>query len=134
MTLTQELQTKCSAELLASRDELQIAATLNAGRTKVATKLGGIGLVMEALGPVDGAALLDSLEAQSASVPALKWAFVLINRGELDFGSPATRAMIDTLLPEPVAAALKAVALVPDPVDMTDLRRAMWADTGEYLL
>ena len=107
--------------LVTSRDDVAIAAALSVGRIKVVQKLGGIGLVLETLGPTDGAALLDSLQALTASVPALKWAWYLIERGELDFGSPATRGMIDQLvaggaMPAPVGVALKAVAEVADPV------------------
>ena len=116
MTLLEELQAKCSAQLLASRDHDAIAATVNVGRTKVQTTLGGIGTVLETLGPIDGAALLDSLEAMAATNSAVKWAFVLINRGELDFGSAATRAMIDMLVPGAAGDALKAVAEKPDPL------------------
>ena len=116
MLLLEEIQSKCSAELLASRDHDAIAATVNAGRTKVQTTLGGIGTVLETLGPIDGAVLLDSLEAMAATNSAVKWAFVLINRGELDFGSTATRGMIDMLIPGAAGTALKAVAEKPDPL------------------
>lgn len=116
--------------LLASRDYAAIADALNAGRVKITSKLGGIGLVLETLGPTDGAALLDALEAQAASVPALKWAWVLVNRGELDFGSAATRAMIDTLIPEPARTLLKAVAEVPDPVTAAQVEVALKNDDG----
>ena len=44
---------------------------------------------------------------------------------ELDFGSPATRAMIDTLELGPAGAALKAVAEVPDPVTAIRIATAM---------
>lgn len=116
--------------LLASRDYQAIADALNAGRVKITSKLGGIGLVLETLGPTDGAALLDALEAQAASVPALKWAWVLINRGELDFGSAATRAMIAALVSEPARASLLAVAEVPDPVTAAQVEVAMKNDDG----
>ena len=118
------------AALVASGDYQAIAAALNVGRTKVEPKLGGIGLVLETLGPVDGAALLDALEAQAATVPALKWAFTLINRGELDFGSNATRAMISSLIPSPAKEALLAVAEVPDPVTAQAVEVAMKNDDG----
>jgi len=121
-----------SAELLATHDTQAIADALSVGRKKVVTKLGGIGLVMETLGPTDGAALLDQLETMSATVPAVKWAFVLINRGELDFGSPATRAMIDQLVPAPANALLKAVAEVDDPIDEMTVRKACWSDEGVW--
>lgn len=118
------------AAVVASGDYQAIADTVNSGRTKVVTRLGGIGLVLETLGPVDGAALLDTLQGMTAAVPALKWAWYLIERGELDFGSAATRAMIDELvlggaMPEAVGAALKAVAEVPDVVTAAQVASVM---------
>ncbi len=127
-----DIKAKCSPELLASHNYQAIADAFNVGRTKVVTKLGGIGTVLETLGPVDGAALLDQLEAMAATNSAVKWAFVLINRGELDFGSPATRAMIDQLLPADAGAALKAVAQVPDPVTSGECEIAMKNADGTY--
>ena len=123
------------ASLRNSGDYQAIADTVNSGRTKVVTRLGGIGLVLETLGPVDGAALLDTLQGMTTSVPALKWAWYLIERGELDFGSAATRAMIDQLvlggaMPEAVGAALKAVAEVPDVVTAAECEVAMKNDDG----
>ena len=118
------------ASLRNSGDYQAIADTVNSGRTKVVTRLGGIGLVLETLGPVDGAALLDTLQGMTAAMPALKWAWYLIERGELDFGSAATRAMIDQLvlggaMPEAVGAALKGVAEVPDTVTAAECEVAM---------
>lgn len=123
MTLLEEIQS--GGFDLGSRDDGAIAAALSVGRTKIVPRLGGIGVVMETLGPVDGAALLDSLEAMVATNSAVKWAFVLINRGELDFGSSATRAMIDQLLPAPAAAALKSVAEVPDVITAQQVAQAL---------
>ena len=133
MALLDEIRAKCSPTLLATRDTQAIVDAVNVGRVKVSQKLGGIGVVMESLGPVDGAALLDQLETMSAKVPAVKWAFVLINPGELDFGSAATRAMIDQLIPGPAGVALKATAEVADPVSEFDVRRACWSDAGEWI-
>jgi hypothetical protein len=110
---------------LANRDDGAIAAALSVDRKKVVKTLGGIGMVLETLGPADGAALLDSLEAMSANNSAVKWAFVLVNRGELDFGSAATRAMIDMLIPPDAAAALKAIAEVPDVVTAQQVAQAL---------
>lgn len=137
MTLLEEIQSKCDAALLASHDYQAIATAVNVGRTKVSTRLGGIGLVFETLGPVDGAALLDGLQAMTTTVPALKWAWYLIERGELDFGSVATRGMIDMLvsqgaMPAPVGAALKGVAESGDPVTADQIEVAMKDDTGAY--
>jgi len=133
MPLLEEIQSKCDAALIASRDHQAIANAVNVGRTKVSPRLGGIGLVLETLGPTDGAALLDQLEAMAPTNSAVKWAFVLINRGELDFGSAATRGMIDLLLPNGAGAALKAVAEVPDHITEYDVRVACYTDNGDYL-
>lgn len=116
-------------------DSQAIAAALSVGRTKVATRQGGIGAVMEKLGPDVGAQVLDGIKALSASVPSVRWAWTLVERGELDFGSSATRGQLEALrdggsmTPE-VCAALLSIALVPDPVSEMDVRRAIWNDDG----
>lgn len=125
MTLLDEINEKCSPELIASREHGAIAAAVSAGRVRISQRMGGIGTVLETLGPDAGAALLDELEAQAASIPALKWAWVLINRGELDFGSPATRSMIEMLVPSPAKEALMAVAESADPVSAYRVATAM---------
>lgn len=125
MTLLDEINEKCSPELIASREHGAIAAAVSAGRVRISQRMGGIGTVLETLGPDAGAALLDDLEAQAASIPALKWAWVLINRGELDFGSPATRSMIEVLVPSPAKEALMAVAESADPVSAYRVATAM---------
>lgn len=133
MTILEEIQAKCSPELIASREHGAIAAAVSVGRTKVTTYLGGVGTVLERLGPTDGAALLDSLETMAATAPAVKWAFTLINRGELDFGSTATRAMIEQLVPSPAKEVLLAVAEVPNPITEFDVRCALYAPDGTFL-
>ena len=111
--------------LIASHDYQAIADAVNIGRTKVTQKLGGIGLVLETLGPEGGATLLDALQGQTATVPALKWAWYLIERGELDFGSAATRGMINALITEPAKSLLLAVAEVADPVNAHDIENVL---------
>lgn len=137
MTLLEEIQSKCDAALIASRDFQAIADAVNVGRAKVSTRLGGIGLVLETLGPTDGAALLDSLQAMTGTVPALKWAWYLIELGELDFGSAATRGMIDELvaqgaMPAIVGTLLKGVAESDDLVTAEQIEVAMKDETGAY--
>lgn len=132
MTLLDEIQSKCSAELIASHDYGAIADAVNVGRTKVTQRLGGIGLVLETLGPDGGATLLDALQGKTATVPSLKWAWYLIERGELDFGSAATRGMINALITEPAKSLLLAVAEVADPVSAAQIEVAMKDETGAY--
>lgn len=120
-------------------DTEAIAAALSVGRTKVQQKLGGVGVVMEALGPDVGSAVLDGLDALKSVSSPVKWAWVLINRGELDFGSTATRGMIQQLaaggaIPTDAAIALLAIAEVPDPVDEMSVRKAIFAANGSLLV
>ena len=134
MTLLEEIQAKCSPELIASKEHGAIAEAVSAGRTKVVEHLGGIGTVLAHLGPTEGAALLDGLESMAATNSAVKWAFVMINAGTLDFGSPATRAMITQLVPSPAKEALLAVAEVPAPVSAFDVMCALYDPaTGAFL-
>lgn len=118
------------AALVQSRNDVGIAAALSAGRVRPVETFGGYGYVMERLGPTGGAALLDALESMAASSPPIKWAFRLLERGALDFGSAATRAQLDALvaggvLPAPAAAALKAGAEVADPISVDAVSDAL---------
>lgn len=120
-------------------DTEAIAAALSAGRVRVQSRLGGIGLVLETLGPDLGAALLDALDALRGTSSPIKWAWVLIERGELDFGSAATRGMIAQLrdagvIPAPAAAALLAIAEVPDPISAHEVGAAIYADDGTLIV
>lgn len=138
MTLLDEIKAKCSPELLASRDSDAIAALVSVGRTSIVPRLGGIGAVMETLGAVDGPVVLDALDSLKATLPAVKWGWVLLERGELDFGSVVTRQLIDGLvmggvMTDAQGLAIKSLAEQPDPVSEFDVRKAIWADDGEYL-
>lgn len=138
MTLLNEIKAKCSPELLASRDADAIAALVSVGRTSIVPRLGGIGAVMETLGAVDGPVVLDALDSLKATLPAVRWGWVLLERGELDFGSVVTRQLIDGLVMGGVMTdgqglAIKSLAEQPDPVSEFDVRRAIWADDGSYL-
>ena len=138
MTLLDEIKTKCSPELLASQDADSIAAVVNVGRTRIVPRLGGIGAVMETLGSVDGPVVLDALDSLKATLPAVRWGWVLLERGELDFGSTVTQQLIDGLvmggvMTDAQGLSIKALAEQPDPVTEFDVRRAIWADDGSYL-
>jgi hypothetical protein len=125
MTLLEEIQALCTPEELASPNCHTIAAALNVGRVKSVSKVGGVGTIMDTLGAENGAALLDNLEVMAATVPAVKWAFVMINAGTLDFGLDSTRAMITALVPSPAKEALLAMSEVPDPVTWEQVQTAL---------
>lgn len=123
-------------------DTQAIADQLAATRKRVVPRLGGIGVVLEVLGPEVGATVLDALDALKSTSSPVKWVWVLITRGDLDFGSAATRGMIQALGAQQVfgpdsatiASALLSIAEVPDVVDELDVRRAIYADDGSLLV
>lgn len=115
-------------------DTTAIAAALSEGRTRLVSRMANFGTVMDTLGPADGAAALDMLDALRAAIPAVKWAFVLLERNELDLGLASVRGQIDaltgTVFTPAQAAALKALAEQPDPVSEFDVRLAIYNDQG----
>ena len=88
----------------------EIAALLNAPQTVLVERMIGIGTVMDALGPADGAALLASFEAQVTTDPVVKYGWFLLERERLDVGLTSTRTMLDALLPAEAATVLKGLA------------------------
>jgi hypothetical protein len=88
----------------------EIAALLNEPKTVLVERMIGIGTVMDALGPADGAALLASFEAQVVTDPVVKYGWFLLERERLDAGLASTRTILDALLPVEAATALKCLA------------------------
>lgn len=127
MTLLAEIQ--AAFPDLSNRDDGLIAATLSQGRTKIVSRQIGIGTILDALGPTDGAAVLDALDALRTQSSIIKWAWHLLDRGELDIGLASTRAQIDALVPgvftQVQADALKALAVAPDVVTPQDVAKAL---------
>lgn len=58
----------------------------------------GPGTIMAALGPTNGATLLNSIEAAGASDPVMKWGMRVIESGNFDVSLPATRDQLDGLV------------------------------------
>jgi hypothetical protein len=129
MTLYEEIVAKCTPAEIAEKNYHTIATKVNVGRVRTIKKEGGVGFIMSVLGPINGAAVLDSLVALSATNSAVKWALVLINSGSLDFGDAGTRLMIDsltgTVLTVEQANTLKGSAEVPDTVSWNACNEAV---------
>lgn len=131
MTLRDEILSRSDcADALAARDCGAIAEILSAGRTKTIERNVGYGTVMEALGGEAGAAFLDALTSLAEVSSPVKWALKLLDRGELNLGSPATKAQLDMLalggvIPIEVAQSLKALAIVPDVITAQDVQAAL---------
>lgn len=136
MTLHDEILSRqdCT-EALALRDCAAIANILSAGRKRVGNFSIGYGTVLEALGADAGAAFLDGLTALAATSSPVKWALKLLDLGELNIGSTATRTQLDALVtagqvPQDVADKLKALALVDDLVSAEQVAYAMFNTDG----
>lgn len=56
----------------------------------------GIGTILDVLGPVEGAALLDVLEASTD--PVMKWGMDVLRASSLDISKPSTQAVLDELV------------------------------------
>ena len=79
-----------------------VATLLNAPSTRIVTFQAGIGTILSRLGPEDGTTVLNTIESLKTVDPAIKWGWYLIERGDLDFGDPVTRLMIDKLVSESI--------------------------------
>lgn len=118
-----------------TNDDARIAEILNAGRTRLTARPIGVGAVMVLFGATRGAEILDLLDGMREAVPAIKWAWHLLEHGELDVGEPATRAQIDMLtgsvFSSAEAAQLKALALEAEAITPAQVGRALrgpWED------
>ena len=125
MTLLAEIQAKCSAGLIASRDHDAIAAAVNAGRTKPSTVEIGNGTILEVLGLTLGTTVLDVIN----STPAYKYVVPLLTQGRLQIGSAlaqgAVQAFVPALLTQEQADSLKALGHMPDPVTAQQVSDAL---------
>ncbi|MGI4847265.1 MAG: hypothetical protein ACRYGK_03885 [Janthinobacterium lividum] len=130
MTLRDEIRARpdCAAAI-AAKDIDAIAEIMSVGRVKTGSVIGGIGLIMDAVGPQAGAAFLDGLETAAAGNSAVKWGLYLIKDGTLDFGLKSTQDFIG-LVGGPLTDALRAIANVPDPLSRIDVAEALFNDDG----
>lgn len=125
MTLLQEIQAKCSPELIASKEHGQIAAVVSAGRTKPSGLQVGHGTVLEAVGLTAGNAFLDAIYDS----PEFRYIKPLLEQGRLIISSPLVTATIQAMVPAVISQAdadkLLALAVVPAPVSTQEVIAAM---------
>ena len=87
-----------------------IAALLNAPQTVLVERMIGVGTVLDALGPANGAALLDQVKAVAETDAVVRYGWMLLESASLDVGLDSTRTMLDVLLPVEAATVLKGLA------------------------
>ena len=141
-----------STELQAlGQDTQAIADALSVGRTKVVSRMTSARGLAELMpgGPFAAEVVLMKLEGTAATLAAstdqqekvlaslLKRQLGFLAGEGLDFGSAALRGMLDQFATMGILTAgevdgLKAIAHAPDPVPEMDVRRACWADNGDW--
>ena len=95
----------------------------------------GIGTILATLGVEDGNALLDAIKGSED----YKYAWVLVERGDLDVNSPIVDQALDGLVlssvitPEQKQMLLDS-GLKPVHISPTDVSRAVWSDDGQLLI
>lgn len=107
------------ASLLQARDDTAIAAQLSAGRSKLVPVEVGNGSILATIGLASGNALLDVIY----NAPDYRYVKPLLDQGRLLINSPLAREALDALvsgsvITQPEADALKALAEVPAPVSV----------------
>jgi hypothetical protein len=142
MALLDEIRTKAAA-ILSQRNSAAIAVLVSAGRTAIVSRPIGNGTVLETLGSRRGAEVLSNLAKLAGSDARCLVAVKMLDSASFDVGSATTRTTIDEMTVVPAlgtalltvteAALLKALAVVPAPVDEMDVRRACWSDAGTWI-
>lgn len=126
MTLLEEIRATFPALTKENRNDVQIAEVLSVNRTKLVSTMISFGTVLRTLGPVAGAAVLDTLNAIKNSNRALYWAWYLLEAGTLNIGELVTQLELDGLAAAGVmtadqATALKNLAIVPNPISVDEV-------------
>ena len=125
-TLLEEIQAKCSPELLATRDHDAIAAQVNIGRIRPSSLEIGNGTVLETIGLTAGNALLDAIH----NGPDFRHVRPLLEQGRLKAASPLIAGALAGLVQANVieqehADALLALGTEPNPVTPYQVAQAM---------
>ena len=125
MALLEEIQLKCDAALIASRDYQTIADAVNVGRVRANPTAIGKGTIIGVLGMAAGNAFLDVIDT-AADYRHVK---DIIKASLFDVSLPVSQYGIDAMVPAVLtqieANALKALGQVPDPVSASRIATAM---------
>lgn len=133
MDLLDEIIVKCSKGVLQSRDTFVIRDIVNKDRTKPSTREIGNGTILETIGLQYGNAMLDVLY----NAPDFRHVKPLLEQGRLIIGSPlvvaTVQSMVPSIMPQQVADMLLSLTTEPHPITEYDVRKALYADNGDYL-
>lgn len=134
MNLLDEIKSKCSAELLATRDCTAISSQVNIGRVKPSESTIGIGIILSTIGLHDGNSLLDIINTN----PDFRYVKTLVNEGRLIVSDPLTTSSIQMMADVGVilqesANKLLALAYIPNPISEYDVRCSLFSTDGTFL-
>lgn len=95
----------------------------------------GIGTVLDTLGLVSGNQLLDAIK----NTPDYRYAWQLLEQGNLDINSPLVEQVLSLLVQAEVILQsdkdkLLDVGMKPVNVSTSDIARLIWSDNGEVIL
>ena len=125
MTLLEEIQAKCSVELIASRDHKAIADAVNVGRTRPQPTAIGKGTIVGVLGLAKGNAFLDVIDSH----PDYRHVKDVIKNESFDMSLTASKEGVDAMVPAVLtqidADALKALGEVPNPVSIIEIAQTL---------
>jgi hypothetical protein len=122
------------AEALAARDCDELAGIMSLDRKAIQTRFVTARTVLAECG-VNGAVLLDKLDAAGATTSAVKWAMVFLRQDSgLDVGHPATQYLLQALVPGSLTQAeadqLKVLAMLPAPLTVQQIAEAIFNPDG----
>ena len=132
-TLFEEIQQKCTQELIDSKNYHEIASVVNVGRTKQVLRTGevGNGTILETLGFTVGNALLDLIHNN----PAFKYVVPLLEQGRLVLHSNMVQTTLQSLVGQTIAAgvvftqehldSINIKSVEPDPVTWMQCQEAV---------
>ena len=125
-TLLEEIQNKCSPELILSRDHQAIADVVNVDRTKPSTTEIGNGTILEVLGLTLGTTVLDIIHA----TPSYKYVVPLLEQGRLKIGSSVAQTAVQAfvtggVLDQAQADSLKILGVVDNPISALQVANAL---------
>lgn len=125
-----EIVAKCSADLIASRDCVQIASIVSSGRTAPNLREIGNGTILDTIGITAGNALLDEINNNTN----YRYVKPLVDQGRLLIGSSLVQSTLKSMVPAILTQAqcdsLSALGFDPAPVTPQEVADALYNPDG----
>lgn len=127
----EEIEAKCSAEMIASRDCQAIADAMNVGRVRNSKREIGYGTILETIGFEAGNALSDEINTNTL----FRYVKPLVEQGRLIAGSPLVAGALQVMvgsgkITQAQANALKALGVEENPCTPQEVAEALYNTDG----